>query len=86
MRQVAHEIDARTFDPNFPATFPEFVQHALWAFCAQGGLDVCATAIRSMTGGRARTSAVPYSMPANGSVYRRGGRMGTDELKRIIPV
>ena len=41
MRQVAHEIDARTFDPNFPATFPEFVQHALWAFCAQDGLDVC---------------------------------------------
>jgi len=85
-RRLAQEIDARTFDLNFPATLPEFVQHALWAFCAQGGLDVCATAIRSMTGGRARTSAVPYSMPANGSAYRRGGRMGTDELKRIIPV
>ena len=42
MRQVAHEIDARTFDPNFPAaTFPRFVRHALWAFCAQDGLNVC---------------------------------------------
>jgi hypothetical protein len=40
--KVAHEIDARTFDPNFPAaTFPRFVQHALWAFCAQDGLNVC---------------------------------------------
>jgi hypothetical protein len=29
------------FDPSFPATFPRFVQHALWAFCAQDGLDVC---------------------------------------------
>ena len=40
-RRLAQEIDARTFDLNFPATLPEFVQHALWAFCAQGGLDVC---------------------------------------------
>jgi hypothetical protein len=40
-RRLAQEIDARTFDLNFPATLPEFVQHALWAFCAQDGLSVC---------------------------------------------
>ena len=41
MRQLAHEIDARTFDSSFPAISPRFVQHALWAFCAQDGLNVC---------------------------------------------
>jgi hypothetical protein len=41
VRALASEIDARAFDPSFPRTFPRFVQHALWAFCAQDGLDVC---------------------------------------------
>ena len=41
VRALASEIDARAFDPSFPATFPRFVQHALWAFCAQDGLNVC---------------------------------------------
>jgi len=41
VRQLAREIDARDFDPSFPATFPRFVQHALWRFCAQDGLGVC---------------------------------------------
>ena len=41
VRRLAHEIEARAFDPSFPATFPRFVQHALWAFCAQDGLEVC---------------------------------------------
>src|SRR3954468_10701151 len=41
VRALASEIDARTFDPRFPATFPRFVQHALWAFCAQDGRNVC---------------------------------------------
>src|SRR3954449_9358528 len=41
VRQLAHEIDARSFDSSFPAIFPRFVQHALWAFCAQDGLNVC---------------------------------------------
>ena len=27
--------------PAFPAVFPRFVQHAIWRYCAQSGLDVC---------------------------------------------
>ena len=38
---VAQRIDARTFNPAFPAVFPRFVQHAIWRYCAQTGLDVC---------------------------------------------
>jgi len=41
VRRLAGEIDARAFDPSFPATFPRFVQHALWRYCAQDGLNVC---------------------------------------------
>jgi hypothetical protein len=38
---VAEHIDARQFNPAFPQTFPRFVQHAIWAYCARNGLDVC---------------------------------------------
>ena len=38
---VAERIDARAFNPRFPAVFPRFVQHAIWRYCAQSGLDVC---------------------------------------------
>ena len=38
---VAQRIDARQFNPAFPATFPRFVQHAIWQYCSQSGLDVC---------------------------------------------
>jgi hypothetical protein len=38
---VAEQIDARVFNPAFPAIFPRFVQHAVWRYCAQFGLDVC---------------------------------------------
>jgi hypothetical protein len=38
---VADRIDARAFNPAFPAIFPRFVQHAIWRYCAQTGLDVC---------------------------------------------
>jgi hypothetical protein len=38
---VAERIDARAFNPAFPAVFPRFVQHAIWRYCAQSGLDVC---------------------------------------------
>jgi hypothetical protein len=38
---VAARVDARTFNPAFPAVFPRFVQHAIWRYCAQTGLDVC---------------------------------------------
>jgi hypothetical protein len=38
---VADQVDARAFNPAFPAIFPRFVQHAIWRYCAQLGLDVC---------------------------------------------
>jgi hypothetical protein len=41
IRGVAQRIDARTFNPHFPAVFPRFVQHAIWRYCAADGLDIC---------------------------------------------
>jgi hypothetical protein len=41
LESIAANIDARRFNPAFPANFPRFVQHAVWAFCAEGGLDEC---------------------------------------------
>ena len=38
---VAQATDARQFNPTFPATFPRFVQHAIWRYCSQSGLDIC---------------------------------------------
>jgi hypothetical protein len=38
---VAAQIDASQFNPRFPKTFPRFVQHAIWRYCAENGLDVC---------------------------------------------
>jgi hypothetical protein len=38
---VAQRIDARQFNPAFPATFPRFVQYAVWRYCSRNGLDVC---------------------------------------------
>jgi hypothetical protein len=38
---IATAIDARRFNPTFPKTFPRFVQHAIWRYCAQAGLDIC---------------------------------------------
>jgi hypothetical protein len=38
---LAAQIDAREFNPTFPATFPRFVQSALWRYCAGNGLGVC---------------------------------------------
>src|SRR4051794_21321232 len=32
VRGLADRIDARTFNPGFPACFPRFVQHAIWRF------------------------------------------------------
>jgi hypothetical protein len=34
-------IDARAFNAAFPAVFPRFVQHAIWRYCAQLGLNIC---------------------------------------------
>jgi hypothetical protein len=41
IQAVAQVIDARQFNPRFPETFPRFVQHAIWRYCAENGLDVC---------------------------------------------
>jgi hypothetical protein len=41
IQAVAERIDARQFNPTFPQTFPRFVQHAIWQYCALDGLDVC---------------------------------------------
>lgn len=38
---IATHIDARQFNPAFPATFPRFVQSAIWRYCAENGLDIC---------------------------------------------
>jgi hypothetical protein len=38
---LATNIDARQFNRAFPATFPRFVQSAIWRYCAENGLDVC---------------------------------------------
>jgi hypothetical protein len=38
---IAHRIDARQFNRSFPRTFPRFVQHAIWRYCAQQGLAIC---------------------------------------------
>ena len=38
---VADEIDATQFNPRFPRAFPRFVQHAIWRYCSDNGLDVC---------------------------------------------
>ena len=37
---LAANIDARQFNPAFPATFPRFVQSAIWRYCAENGLDI----------------------------------------------
>jgi hypothetical protein len=41
IERLANKIDARQFNPGYPATFPRFVQHAIWRFCAESGLNRC---------------------------------------------
>jgi hypothetical protein len=41
IQAVAERIDTRQFNPSYPKVFPRFVQHAIWQYCAQDGLDVC---------------------------------------------
>ena len=38
---VSKRVDASVFNPGFPRVFPRFIQHAIWRYCAQRGLDVC---------------------------------------------
>jgi len=41
IERIAGKIDARRFNPSYPANFPRFVQHAIWRFCAERGLNCC---------------------------------------------
>jgi hypothetical protein len=41
IQAVAERIDARQFNPLFPQPFPRFIQHAIWRYYSQSGLDVC---------------------------------------------
>jgi hypothetical protein len=41
VERIARRIDARRFNPVYPPNFPRFVQHAIWRFCAAGGLNRC---------------------------------------------
>lgn len=41
IERIAGRIDARQFNLAFPADFPRFVQHAIWRFCAEAGLNRC---------------------------------------------
>jgi hypothetical protein len=41
IERIAGKIDARRFNPTFPANFPRFVQFAIWRFCAEAGLNRC---------------------------------------------
>ena len=39
--RIAHQIDARIFNPTFPAVFPRFVQLGIWRYCSESGLNIC---------------------------------------------
>ena len=41
IRMVAKRINARQFNRTYPKVFPRFVQHAIWRYCSQQGLDIC---------------------------------------------
>jgi len=41
IRALSDRIDTRTLNPKFPPSFPRFVQHAIWRFCAADGLNLC---------------------------------------------
>ena len=41
VRGLAARVDARAFNPGFPACFPRFVQFAMWRLCSTSELDIC---------------------------------------------
>lgn len=41
LRLVSAQINAPQFNPAYPKDFPRYTQHALWRYCAAGGLNVC---------------------------------------------
>ena len=41
LRAVTERVDASRYNTRYPARFPRFVQHSIWSYCAQNGLDIC---------------------------------------------
>lgn len=41
LSSLSRSIDARQFNSDFPQYFPRYIQHAIWAYCAGEGLNVC---------------------------------------------
>ena len=41
IERFAQTVDARRYNPAFPAYFPRFVQVAIWEFCAEGARNIC---------------------------------------------
>lgn len=41
VEELAARVDARTFNPVFPANFPRYIQHAIWRFCSQSHCNIC---------------------------------------------
>ena len=39
--ELADRVDARAYNPVFPARFPRWIQSAIWKFCAADGQNVC---------------------------------------------
>ena len=58
--RAAQQIDARAFNPTFPAIFPRFVQLAIWRYCSQQA-STFATATGSTTGNGAKTAFAAYT-------------------------
>ena len=41
IHDLARQIDCREFNPTLPANFPRFIQYHIWAYCGQGGENIC---------------------------------------------
>ncbi len=41
VRGLAQRVDAREFNPAFPACFPRFIQYAVWRLCSTSELNIC---------------------------------------------
>lgn len=41
LRRFAATVDARAFNPAFPAYFTRWVQHSIWQFCSEAGGGTC---------------------------------------------
>jgi hypothetical protein len=41
LQGLAGRINARQFNPSFPASFPRFIQFALWRLCSTSEMDTC---------------------------------------------